>query len=130
MKDWRPLKIVVEASGQESEVISTVVKYEAELLELRAAGGGASIAAGARQLVTLGSDHRATLDWEVRAKTDRVDAAKLQIHAQAGELMDDHSIHCGLPKPNEIHLIATRRGRSRPKTTSRRDGVHRPALTN
>lgn len=129
MKEWRPLKVVVEASGQESEVISTVAKFEAEHLEVRVAGG-ASIASGDRQLVKLGSDNRATIDWEVKAKTDRVDSSKLLIHAQAGDLVDDHSVHCGLPKPNEIDLIATRVGRSSPELASGQDGVQLRAFPN
>ncbi|MBC7855460.1 MAG: hypothetical protein IAF94_18685, partial [Pirellulaceae bacterium] len=129
MKEWRPLKVIVEASGQESEVISTVAKFEAEYLEVRVAGG-ASIASGDRQLVNLGSDNRATLDWEVKAKTDRVDSTKLLIHARAGDLIDDHSVHCGLPKPNEIDLIATRVGRSNPEPVSGQDGVQLRAFPN
>jgi hypothetical protein len=129
MKEWRSLKVVVEASGQESEVISTVAKFEAEYLEVRVTGG-ASITSGDRQLAKLGSDSRATLDWEVRAKTDRVDAAKLLIHAQAGDLMDDHSVHCGLPKPNEIDLIATRVGRTNSELVSGQDGVQLRAFPN
>ncbi|MCE9527091.1 MAG: hypothetical protein K8R36_13675 [Planctomycetales bacterium] len=129
IKEWRSLKITVEASGQESEVISIVAKFETEHLELRVAGG-ASIASGDRQLVKLGSDNRATLDWEIRAKTDRVDSTKLLIHAQAEDLMNDHSVHCGLPKPNEIDLIATRVGRPQPEPVSGQDGVQLRAFPN